>query len=45
MYSYEKRKAAVELLIQFGIRYSKVIQKLGYPNNYQTLRAWYKDYL
>ena len=45
MYSYEKRKAAVELLIQFGIRYSKVMQKLGYPNNRKTLRAWYKEYL
>lgn len=44
MYSYEDRKRAVELYIEYGLSAVEVIRELGYPNRH-SLRNWYKDYL
>ena len=44
MYSYEDRKRAVELYIEYNHSAADVIHELGYPNR-QSLRNWYKDYL
>lgn len=44
MYSYEKRKKAVELYIKFGKSASAVVRELGYPD-VKMLRAWYREYL
>ncbi len=44
MYSYEDRKRAVELYIEYRFRAVDVIRELGYPTR-QAPRNWYKDYL
>ena len=44
MYSYEDRKKAVELYIQYGLRASATIRELGYPDRH-SLSMWYKEYL
>ncbi len=44
MYSYEDRKRAVELYIEYGLGAADVIRELGYPNRH-SLSNWYKDYL
>lgn len=38
MYSYEERKKAVELYIQYGYRAAAVIRELGYPDRH-TLKG------
>ncbi|MFA6845797.1 MAG: transposase [Sphaerochaetaceae bacterium] len=43
MYSYEKRKKAVELYIKFDKSASAVVRELGYPD-YHSLRKWYEEY-
>ena len=43
MFSYEKRRKAVELLIQYDGRYAAVIHELGYPSR-EALRKWYYEY-
>jgi len=42
MYSYEKRKAAVELYLKYH-SYAEVIRELGYPQK-GMLRLWVKEY-
>lgn len=37
MYSYEKRKKAVELFKQYDESFSAVKRELGYPNNVTSL--------
>lgn len=44
MCSYEDRKRAVELYIQYGCRAAVVIRELGYPNQHSFLK-WHKEYL
>ena len=44
MYSYEDRKRAVELYIEYSFKAAEVIRELGYPNRH-SLSNWYKDYL
>ena len=44
MYSYEQRKKAVELYIQYGFALRAVIRELGYPTREQSIRNWYKEY-
>lgn len=44
MYSYEQRKKAVELYIQYGFALRAVIRELGYPTSEQSIRNWYKEY-
>ena len=43
MYSYEQRRKAVDLYIQYDFSAASVINELGYPN-YKSLIAWYKQY-
>lgn len=43
MYSYEERKKAVDLYIQYGYRAAAVVQELGYPNRH-TLKRWAREY-
>ena len=43
MYSYEERKKAVELYIQYGYRAAAVIRELGYPDRH-TLKRWAREY-
>ncbi len=43
MYSYEQRRKAVELYIQYDCSAASVINELGYPD-YKSLIAWYKQY-
>ena len=43
MFSYEERRKAVELLIQYDGRYAAVIHELGYPSR-EALRKWYYEY-
>ena len=42
MYSYEERKKAVELYIQYGYRAAAVIRELGYPDRH-TLKRCTRD--
>lgn len=44
MYSYEKRKRAVELYIKYGRRGRTVIRELGYPSSRSALRNWYREF-
>ncbi len=44
MFTYEQRMQAVELLIQYDMRYATVVRELGYPKDAQTLKAWYREY-
>ena len=44
MYSHKERTRAVELLIQYDMSYSAVIQELGYPSSTESLRSWYREY-
>lgn len=44
MYTYEQRKRAVELYIQYGFALRAVIRELGYPTCEQSIRNWYKEY-
>ena len=44
MYSYEDRKRAVGLYIEYGLSAARVIHELGYPNRH-SLANWYKDFL
>jgi transposase-like protein len=44
MYSYEERKKAVELYLQFGKSACAVIRDLGYPT-FSMLKLWYREYL
>ena len=44
MYSHKERTRAVELLIQYDMSYSAVIQELGYPSSAESLRSWYREY-
>lgn len=44
MYSYEDRKQAVELYIQYNLSAAAVIRELGYPNRH-SLAMWYKEYM
>lgn len=44
MYSYEEKKRAVELYIQYEKSCAAVINELGYPSRVALLN-WYKDYL
>ena len=39
MYSYEDRKRAVELYIEYGLSAAAVINELGYPNRH-SLANW-----
>lgn len=43
MYSYEDRKKAVELYIQYDLCCTKTIRTLGYPDG-STLKRWYKEF-
>lgn len=43
MYSYEQRKRAVDLYIQYSLSAASVIHALGYPNRH-TLRNWYMEF-
>lgn len=45
MYSYEDRKRAVELYIQYDLSAAAVIRELGYPGNIRTISRWYKEYV
>ena len=44
MYSYEDRKRAVELYIQYHLSAAAVIRELGYPNRH-SLALWYTEYM
>ena len=44
MYSYEQRKKAVELYIQYGFALRAVVRESGYPTSEQSIRNWYKEY-
>ena len=44
MYSYEDRKRAIELYIQYGKRGAPAVLDLGYPSIKQ-LRRWYRHYV
>ena len=44
MYSYEERMKAINLYLQNGLKASKVIDELGYPERHM-LHLWYKEYL
>ncbi len=44
MYSYEDRKRAVELYIEYNLSAADVINELGYPDRH-SLRNRYKDCL
>lgn len=43
MYSYEKRKKAVDLFKQYDNSYSAVKRELGYPNSKGSLRSWVSE--
>ena len=43
MYSLQKKKKAVDLLIKYDYAYSQVIRELGYPNSRTTLTKWNKE--
>ena len=43
MYSYEERKKAVQLYIQYDKSPTSVIRELGYPKEPRTLKIWYRD--
>ena len=43
MYSYEDRKRAVELYIQYNLSAAAVIRELGYPERHSLLK-WYKEF-
>lgn len=43
MFSYEQRKAAIDLLVKYDRCWADVIRELGYPDR-QTLRAWWEAY-
>ena len=43
MYSYEKRKKAVDLFKQYDESFSAVKRELGYPNSKVSLRSWVKE--
>lgn len=43
MYSYEKRKKAVDLFKQYDESFSAVKRELGYPNSKASLRSWVKE--
>ena len=44
MYSLEKKKIAIELLIKNEFQYVKTMTELEYPESEYTLRRWYKEY-
>ena len=43
MYSLQKKKKAVDLLIKYDYAYRQVIRELGYPNSRTTLTKWNKE--
>ena len=43
MFSYEGRRKAVELMIQYDGSYAAVIHELGYPSR-KAFRKWYYAY-
>ena len=43
MYSYEDRKRAVELYIQYNLSAAAVIRELGHPDRH-SLPKWYKEF-
>ena len=43
MYSYEKRKKAVDLFKQYDESFSAVKRELGYPNSKALLRSWVRE--
>lgn len=43
MFSYEQRKAAIDLLVKYDRCWADVIRELGYPDR-QTLRVWWEAY-
>lgn len=44
MFTLEERKKAVLQLIEFDMPYAITIRKLGYPNDWRTLKKWYIEY-
>ena len=44
MFTLEERKKAVLQLIEFDMQYANTIRKLGYPNDWRTLKKWYIEY-
>ena len=44
MFALEDRKKAVLQLIEFDMQYATTIRKLGYPNDWRTLKKWYTEY-
>lgn len=44
MYSYEDRKRAVELYIQYDKSAAAVLRELGYPNRH-SLVIWYREFM
>ena len=44
MYSYEQRRAAIELCCQYDGRAAPAVRVLGYPSVKQ-LRRWHRQYL
>lgn len=45
MFTLEDRKKAVLQLIKFDMQYATTIRKLGYPNDWRTLKKWYTEYI
>ena len=43
MYSLQKKKKAVDLLIKYDYAYRQVMRELGYPNSRTTLTKWNKE--
>ncbi|MBQ0071142.1 MAG: IS3 family transposase [Spirochaetales bacterium] len=43
-YTFEEKKAAVELLVKYDMRCKQVITELGYPLERHTLKAWYNEF-
>lgn len=44
MFTLEERKKAVLYLIELDMQYAATIRKLGYPNDWRTLKKWYIEY-
>ena len=43
MYSYEQKKKAVDLYIEYGFHEARVIREPGYPT-FNTIPVWYEEY-
>jgi len=45
MFTLQDRKKAVLQLIEYDMQYTATIRKLGYPNDYRTLKKWHVEFI